>query len=367
MKKILVAPLNWGLGHATRCMPIINQLLTKDCEVIIASDGRSLQLLQQEYPQLKTIELPAYQINYGSSGEEFVQTMVIQIPKILRQIRKEYLHLQRIVDFYDIDIVISDNRYGCWSKKAYTIFITHQLFIKMPDHLQYLEPLVKWFNQRFINQFDACWIPDYDDAEINLTGELAHKYTLNKERYHFIGPLSRFTKNIDPINIDFPKADILIVLSGPEPQRSLFEEKILGQVKGIQEKICVIRGITETTQHKHLNPHLSIIDHLTAHALNAAMLHAKIIIARTGYSTIMDLVKLGKTAILVPTPGQTEQEYLARYFMDKKMFYCPAQKDFELKQAIALSRISHYNGNKKNNQLEIILNNLFKKEQSKNK
>ncbi len=358
--KILIAPLNWGLGHATRCMPIINALLERGHEVMIASDGRTLALLRAEYPQLKAIDLAGYQIHYNSGEKGFVRTMVEQIPKILRLIHKEHQQLQRIVEFYKVDAVISDNRFGCWSKQVPCVFMTHQLFIQMPSNLWFLEPAVKWVNFGFMRQYDRCWVPDFADKELSLSGDLAHRFSVDLKRFRFVGPLSRLKKKMDhPPRLAIDSLDILMVLSGPEPQRSIFEELLLKQAKQIDRQVLLVRGVTEKQESKTINEGLYSINYLTATELNTALLAAKVVIARAGYSTIMDLVSLEKSAILVPTPEQTEQEYLATSFKERGLFFAVNQADFDLTEA--LEKVGDYQGisMKKVDLLESAIEELF--------
>ncbi len=331
---ILVAPLNWGLGHATRCIPIIKALLAHNCRMILACDGRALTLLQKEFPDLESIQLKSYEIRYQKKGN-FVSTVLSQVPKILKSIRQEHQALQQLVEEYDIDIVLSDNRYGLWSPKTYNVFMSHQLFIRMPKGLRFLEPLVFKVNHRYIAQFDECWIPDFAD-EYSLAGDLSNREVLDPKRYHFIGPLSR----MEQVEVDL-EWDLVIVLSGPEPQRSLFEEKLIQQAQEIPKKTLLIRGVTETANTKKINEWLRIKDHLTSADLNKAILSAKLVLARSGYSTVMDLYRLNKPAILVPTPGQTEQEYLASYLMQKKYFFCVNQEPFQLSEV--LEKVESFN------------------------
>ncbi len=337
---VLIAVLNWGLGHATRCMPIIDQLLNAGVEIIIASDGRSLALLQKEYPQLSYLTLQSYQINYNSQDGRFVSTMLRQVPKIFYYIYQEHRQLQKIINQYDIDVVISDNRYGCWSKKAYAIFMTHQIFIRMPQRFRFLEPFLLRINQTFINRYNVCWIPDYPQSTQSLTGDLAHQQALPSEQYRFIGALSRFSPTLD---IKMQKRyELLIIISGPEPQRTLFEKQLLEQVLPLKRSTLIVRGITETDKEESLNEWVNLVNHLDAKALNRAILAAEVVVSRAGYSTIMDLVALRKTAILVPTPEQTEQEYLADFFKQKKIFYTSPQHHFNLTKA--LEELPNYKG-----------------------
>ena len=184
-KRILICPLDWGLGHATRCIPIIRLLLAKNAEIIVAADAGPLALLKQEFPQLTFIQLKGYNIQYPKSGSMKVK-MLLSIPKIVNGIKEEHEALDKIIDKHKIDIVISDNRYGCWSKKIKSIFITHQLMIKAPFGENVLHKKVL----KYIDNYDECWVPDVADS-VNLSGDLTHKYTIPKNTF-FVGALSRF-------------------------------------------------------------------------------------------------------------------------------------------------------------------------------
>jgi len=343
---ILIAVLNWGLGHATRVMPIINYLLEKGFRVIIASDGRALQLLQKEYPQLITTCLPAYNINYNDVNGSFVKTMAWQIPKILRGIYAEYRLLQTIVDEYAVNAIISDNRYGCFHASVPSVFISHQLFMQLPKSIKYLENILWRMNRYLISNFDHCWIPDYAHTTNNLSGILAHKKVFTATPVQFLGPLSRFQRLrvIAPtiqIKLTGEKLfniansyTILVVISGPEPQRSIFEKLVLKQALAMQKNTLIVRGITEKQLYRQYNRYVTSVNYLTSKQLSLVISNSKYVISRAGYSTIMDLVALGKTAILVPTPQQTEQEYLAERLMKATYFYCVKQQEFDLLTAI---------------------------------
>ena len=323
MKRILITPLNWGLGHATRCMPIINECLAQGAEVIIGSDGRALHLLQKEYPQLQFITLPAYNITYKSSN--MLLNIAPQSFKILRAIWAEHLVIQQIIQTHQIDIIISDNRYGCYSKHVQSIFITHQLNIKIPN--PFLQKMVAFFNQILIKRFDECWIPDFEKEENSLSGILGHRSSLKKKTY--LGALTRMKYQKTSI-----KNDILIILSGPEPQRTYLEEQLLEQAETLSESVIFIKGKTDLEDNITQKNNLTIYNYMTAQQLNQTILESEIIITRSGYSTILDLAVLGKKAILIPTPGQTEQEYLADYFHKKNVFYYQKQKSLNLKMAL---------------------------------
>jgi len=329
-KKVLICVLNWGLGHATRCVPIIGELQRQGAEVALASDGRALDLLQKEFPDLATYDLPAYNVSYRT-GNMFLN-IAPQLPKILRAVISEKKALKKLIKKYQFDCVISDNRFGCYSDKTPSIFMTHQLRIKMP--FAPLEALIASINQFFIKKFDTCWIPD-TAGKNNLSGKLSHGITGLPTK--FIGVLSRIKK------IDIPQRyDVLIVLSGPEPQRTILEEILTEQALTMDKKVLIVQGKTERNSHIFLNDTTEVISYLTSKKLSEVMSAAKVIISRSGYSTIMDLAMMSKNAILIPTPGQTEQEYLADNLMKSGVFYSEKQKDFSLTNA--LKRAENYSG-----------------------
>ena len=321
--KVLIAPLNWGLGHATRCMPIINELGRRKIDVLLASDGGSLDLLRKEYPLLPTFELPPYDIKYSTSNMAF--NMLMQAPKIKRAIAVEHKAIEQIVQEQDVSVIISDNRFGCFSKKVYSIFMSHQLNIKAP--LRAAEKIIGYWNKSQINNFDFCWVPDYATSP-NLSGDLSHPSPIAKVAY--LGPLSRLTTSTQQTI----EREVLVILSGPEPQRSHLEKIILKQAKELDDRFLIVRGKIDDPDRKQVADHIEIIGHLTAKELNKVINSSKVIIARSGYSTLMDLAKVGKPAILIPTPDQTEQEYLARRFHQLGIFYSQTQKDFQLKKAL---------------------------------
>lgn len=338
MKRILITPLNWGLGHATRCMPIINELLKQNAEVIIATDGRAFHLLSKEYPKLTILQLPPYDITYKSKN--MMRNIAPQLPKIIKAIATEYKAIQKIIKEYQIDAIISDNRFGCNHSKIHSVFITHQLNIQIPSNL--VQPQVNFFNKQFIQRFDACWIPDFEMEKDSLSGSLSRNIGLKNIEY--LGALTRM-KHFEVSK----KYDVLIILSGPEPQRTFLEKQLIEQASKLSLKILLIKGKTEEQNEIVEIGNLSIQNFMTAHELNEAILASDVIVTRSGYSTIMDLVVLGKRAILIPTPGQTEQEYLAKRFEEQGIYHLQEQNSINLKKA--LTTVQNYSGYQlKNNQ-----------------
>ena len=320
--RVLIAPLDWGLGHATRCIPIIKELISQNCEVFIAAGGKGGFLLKKEFPSSVFLRINCYKIRYSSNKKWLPFKLLLQFPGIIFSIWKEKLWLKKIVNKYRIDAVISDNRFGMYSKKIPSVYITHQLLIKTGNIFS--ERILQKLHYYFIRKYSICWVPDF--KENGIAGELTHPEKI-PPNIVYIGPLSRFE-----ILNDIPKIyDLLISVSGPEPQRTLFEKMILSQLINLDKKTLFVRGLPEEIKElKTERESMAIVNHLSAEELNKAFQQSKMIISRSGYTTIMDLAKLGKNAVLVPTPGQTEQEYLSHFLMQKKYFYSVEQDKFSL-------------------------------------
>jgi UDP-N-acetylglucosamine:LPS N-acetylglucosamine transferase len=371
-KKILIAPLNWGLGHATRCMPLIDELLRQGADVMLASDGAALQLLREEYPQLPIFELPAYNIRYPFNS--MMLSMVTQMPKILRGCLGEYFWLRKFIKTHKIDIVISDNRFGFFNKNTYNIFMTHQANILIPS--KWMQRWVNRVNHFFIKKFHTLWIPDFEN-EPNLAGQLAHENLPKSLIIKYLGGLSRMKPPIETLK----KYQVIAVLSGPEPQRTHLEKIILEQFekmvpppdtlgtspyfdsKNLENKpFLLVRGVMNDTIFNLKNKKIEIHNYLKAKELQEKINQSNVMICRSGYSTIMDLVTLKIPAILIPTPGQTEQEYLASELMRKNLFYTQNQDKLDLE--VALENVKNYEGfGKFQNQQETlsqIVNDLLK-------
>jgi UDP:flavonoid glycosyltransferase YjiC (YdhE family) len=339
---VLIAPLDWGLGHATRCIPIINELIRQGARVTIAASGGQKTLLYEQFPLLEFIEIPGYELSF-KRGLLLKWALILRIKVILKQIKKENKWLEETVKSHEINGVISDNRYGLFHKKLYSVFITHQLNIQsgwgyhvnigsLPLAVgSWIDKKIMKWNYRFIMKFSACWIPDL--AENNsLSGMLSHPAILPPIPVKYIGILSRFKKEEKKIISNY----LLILISGPEPQRTDFENILLGQLAISNMQSVVVRGLPGTANsNSFVREGLKIYNHLPADKLNELMNRSEFIIARSGYSTIMDLVTLKRNAILVPTPGQTEQEYLASYMQEKKWMFSVQQKNFNLENVLS--------------------------------
>ncbi len=325
--KVIVAPLDWGLGHATRCIPIIRQLLKDDYEVIIAAEKAQLQLLALEFPSLRFISLRGYRLNYGGKSVITTLKIILQIPKILIQINRENRWLNIFLKKEHIDAIISDNRYGLYSKKIISVFITHQLCIKTPFG-KMVEKKLQQLNYRYINNFNSCWVPDFEGTG-GLAGELSHPKIFPATGISYLGLLSRFEKRS---RVAIYK--LLMLLSGPEPQRTVLENIFLRELKSFTGKAILVRGLPEEKKSIIISPDTDVYNHLSASELNNKMCESDMVICRSGYSTVMDLARTGNKTVMIPTPGQTEQEYLASYLVEKKWALKIDQKDFSLPEAI---------------------------------
>jgi len=323
-KKILIAPLDWGLGHATRCIPVARALEKEGYEVLFCAASRSLDLLIKEFPSNQFIKLEGYNITYPKNGW-MIFSMIFQSFRILNKIRNEHKELKQIIADFEIDGIISDNRYGMYNKTIPSVFITHQINIQSPI----LSSLIRKVNLWFINKYQECWIPD---TEQNILSGSLSKIKIEKHNFKFIGPLSRFEK-LDATK----KIDILAIVSGPEPQRSIFEGLLKKQLLDSGKNSILVLGKTETNKEEKIE-NLTILNHLASKELNQAMSNSEIVISRSGYSTIMDLAALDKKAIFIPTPGQTEQIYLANLFAEQKVAFAQHQHGFKLEKALEESK-----------------------------
>lgn len=334
-QNILIAPLDWGLGHATRCIPVIKHLSACGFAVFVASSNAPKALLQKEFPTFSFIHLPGYNVQYSRYKRFLPIKILLQAKKIFSAIKKEEEILENIIAEYNINLVISDNRYGFVSQKIPSVFITHQLLIDAP--YKWLEHLIQKINYRYINKFTECWVPDFE-ARINLSGKLSHPSSLPSVPLKYIGPLSRFSV----VKNEEIKYTFLAILSGPEPQRTLLEEKILKTFSLLKdEKILVVRGMPEIENKISSSSNITIYNHLDTDELQVVISQSEFIISRCGYTTVMEMLSLKKKTIFIPTPGQTEQEYLASHLMQQQWAFCCKQND-DLQEKISSASKFNY-------------------------
>lgn len=355
--RILLAPLDWGLGHATRSILLINSLLELNCTVLLAAEGPTRALLEKEFPNLFFLDLKGYNITYSRNKWTLPFSIGAQIPKILTAIDDEHIWLEQVVKDYMIDAVISDNRYGLYHPDIPSIFITHQLLIKTGLG-KFADGLLQQLNYDYVNRFTECWIPDQED-DYNLGGELSHPDEKPSVPVHYIGPLSRFNGQ-QPDSVE--EKQLLILISGPEPQRTILEELLLEQLSDYSGPVVFVRGLPGNTDQLNTSANMEVHGHLSAKELKQKFDQAHLVISRCGYSTVMDLAALKKKSILIPTPGQTEQEYLATHLMQRNLALCIDQDKFKLKHALSLAASYNYSfpNLDSSNQLNKAIENLLK-------
>ncbi|RDI57042.1 glycosyltransferase [Flavobacterium glaciei] len=329
-KTILIAPLNWGLGHATRCIPIIKALQENNYIPIIASDGIALELLRKEFQNLQTLELPSYEIEYAKNGANFKWKLIQNGPKMIRAILEEKKIIKSWIEKYAIEGIISDNRLGVFSKKIPSVFITHQLNV-MTGNTTWITSKM---HQYIIKKYTECWVPDLAGT-LNLTGKLGHVDNPNL-KIKYIGPLSRLHKKLLP-----KKYDLLVILSGPEPQRGMLEKHLKKEIASYKGNAIFIEGNIEKVQKITTMQNVTYYNFMNSTELEQAFNESEMVLCRSGYTTIMDLAQLRKKAFFIPTPGQYEQEYLAKKLKKEGLIPYATQDDFKMEN---IEQIHDYKG-----------------------
>jgi len=297
--RILVAPLDWGLGHSTRCIPIIQRLLDLGAVPVIGADNGPLALLTREFPNLEHVQLPGVNIRYGE-GRNQLWSMARQFPAMVRSVQAERTLFDRIRRDLRLDGVISDQRFGIRSSELPSVIITHQVFPFTPI----AQGALRKVNLRHIARFDRCWIMD-EPAAPGLAGDLSHGRSLPANA-SYIGTVSRMR----PDGPGPARAyRVVAVISGPEPQRTLLDQLLSGQLQNVPGEHLLVQGLPAKSGTEQVG-NVTKVPHMNATELAAHLAASEFIVSRSGYTTLMDLVALGRTAVVIPTPGQAEQEYL---------------------------------------------------------
>lgn len=326
--KVLIAPLNWGLGHATRCAALVRQYMNEGHEVVVGGDGASLTWLKRYFPTLRYVELAPLELTYGK-GKSQVWAMLRALPKLIRWSWEDAARLNQILSLEPFDLIISDNRFGLYTSRVRCVYMTHQLWIRLPRFWRWLEPLAARLHARIYNKFNEVWVPDYEEK--GLSGILGHPQFVQRKpelraKVRYIGPLSRFgTYQLRSAQTTMASANnngvsqhhypVVALLSGLEPQRTLLEQQIMSDYADRAEQVLIVRGLVQEPFTTLQRSSITLVPWLGDAELVSALQGADKIICRSGYSTIMDLEKLGllAKAEFIPTPGQPEQEYLAEY------------------------------------------------------
>ena len=324
-KKILVAPLDWGLGHAARSVPLIKVLCSEN-DVIIACGPSAYGFLQKELPDLEIIKIDDWRIRYPKHKINFF-TILGWIPVMLRNSIHEHRFVKRIIRSRGIDCIVSDNRYGLLYKGLECYIITHQVYPKMPRGFGFLENLGGWMFKKYLSRFNKVLIPDFERGD-NLSGSLAADRDLPHERFVRIGILSRFNYS-QAETPAFHQIPVLVLMSGQENQRTVLENKIIAALDGLELNVLFVRGVGESRPTINNTKNITFRNLLSGNELRDALMAAELIICRAGYSTLCDVVALKKRAVIIPTPGQTEQEYLAER-LDCRFGFRSLSQDYDL-------------------------------------
>ena len=332
MKRILVSPLSWGLGHATRDLPIIRYLLERGHHVTVAAEGRALALLKQEVPQCAFVELLDYPPPY-SAGRHFVPRFMAMAPVMLWAIERETFQMRRLLAREHFDLILSDNRFRVRSRHIPSFVIAHQLRFMTPERLTGFEFITEFFNYVYLSPFDRIIVPDSADPTMNLSGRLSHemRWLRTDTKVYYAGILSSVSRASVPQDVD-----LFISISGPEPQRTQLEQIILAHVGEVRAgRIVITLGKPEVKDERQLDGRTTVYGYLDRAGQQEMMNRARMIVCRSGYTTVMELAELGKKALFIPTPGQTEQEYLGRYYAQRGFFHSVSQYELDLARDLA--------------------------------
>ena len=332
-KKVLIAPLDWGLGHATRCIPVITAFIELGYDVTIATEGPHEIILREAFPGLTFLRLKGYHIRYSKNANGFAFKMIVQIPRILYNILREFWWLYATNKHQQYDLIVSDNRLGFFHLKTPSVFITHQLNMQTP--YSWSTNLLQWILYTWLKLFyDMVWVPDME-GEQNLSGILGNpklKPSIPIWHMNCLSRLAVFANH--QVDEKQPSNLFLGIVSGPEPQRSIFQEILWTEGNQLQQPFKLIAGTAGQANNHAVSEFGSIVPHLGGPDLVKAIENAKYIISRGGYTSLMELIPLHKPLILVPTPGQTEQVYLAKRWQEKGWAIAYDQSEFHLKTAL---------------------------------
>jgi uncharacterized protein (TIGR00661 family) len=331
MKHVLVSPLSWGLGHATRDLPIIRCMLARGHHVTVVATGRALALLRQEVPQCDFVEIKDYPTPY-SATRFFVPKFLAMAPVMLAAIERETILVRRLFKRQKFDLILSDNRFRVRSDDVPSFCISHQLRFMTPQSLRFFEFLTEFFNWVYLRPFDRIIVPDAPDESQNLSGRMSHQMRWLKpgKQVYYAGILASVSR------MDVPEdVDVFVSISGPEPQRTELERIVMERIADVKaDRIVITLGKPEVKEVRQVGRNITVYGYLDRKGQQEMMNRAKLVVCRSGYTTVMELAELGKKALMIPTPGQTEQEYLGRYYQEHGFFHSVSQYKLDLPRDI---------------------------------
>jgi len=337
-KAVCIAPLDWGLGHATRCIPLIHALEALNYTIYIAGEGKQTSILKEAFPNAHFIPLKGYRIHYSKEKRFLIPTILFQVPKIIISIIQEHQWLKKTNKQHPFDLIISDNRFGFFHNKIKSVFITHQLEIQTP--FNWLTRICQNISYRFINKFNACWVADMQPPN-HIAGNLVNTKPLPAIDIWYMNCLSRLQHYVQASNNE-NKIKFLGIVSGPEPQRAIFENILWNSGNELNYPFVIVAGMPDDKLYNKLTSKGNLYHHLSGKALADQINDAEFIICRGGYTTLLELIPFKKKLILIPTPGQTEQEYLAKYWHAKKWAISFEQEHFNLLDALKAAKNFEY-------------------------
>ncbi len=333
---VLFAVCSWGLGHAVRDLPLMKRIIKEGYQLTVIGEGRSLRFLKEELKgSCSYREIPDYSPAYSKKNFS-VTKFVSSLPIYIGEIIQEHNRIEKLVKLHHYDRIVSDSRFGVYKRGIPSFFIFHQLRFITPRRVKFFERFTEGFNYLFKDNFDKFLVPDTE--ENGLSGDLSHNLLYFKQdKVEYLGPISDLERKDLSQDIDY-----FISLSGPEPQRSVLEKKIINQVSSLKGKVVVTLGKPEEEKTEYLSDNIQVFSCFNRKKQQEMMNKAKLIVTRPGYTTLMELAFLGKKALFIPTPGQTEQLYLANYHKNKKNFYSVSQNNLNL--AMDVEKAKKYRG-----------------------
>jgi len=332
--EIIYAICSWGLGHSTRSLPVIRKLIEEENNITVISNGRALELLKKELgDNADFIDIVDYPILISENARQFMAKSMIYWPLFIKRIESGLQKLKKILYKKRYDLIVSDGRYDMYDRNISSYFISHQMRIMNPLRIKMFETGSEIFNRYFFNKISGVIVPDYKDY--NFSGDLSHNLKkIDEDMIHYVGALSDFRRKSLKKDIDY-----FISISGPEPQRSMLEDKILTQVSDLEGNIVMTLGKSEKSTKK-IKKNLTTYSFLTKDDREDLLNKSKLVIARSGYSTILDLGVIGAKALLIPTPGQIEQEYLGQYHNLLGTYHCVNQSSVNLKKDVKTAKLT---------------------------
>jgi uncharacterized protein (TIGR00661 family) len=349
--KVIYGICSWGLGHATRSLPVIRKLIQENHKLTIISSGRSLDLLKTELGNDgEYLDVPDYPMLISENSRQFMAKSLIYWPLFIRKMESGLQTVTKLVKKNNYDLIVSDARYDVYSKKIPTYFISHQMRIMNPLRIKKIESGSEIFNLFFFKRFREVIVPDFKEG--SLSGDLSHNLKrIDESRINYVGVLSDFSKKRMKKDIDY-----LISISGPEPQRTFFEKSLLSQINQLKGKIVITLGKTEINE-KLNNDNITTYTFLSKKIREDLLNRTKLVVSRSGYSTILDLAVIGNKALMVPTPGQIEQEYLGQYHSRKGSYFAVKQNQINLKKDV--EKAKKFTGIKRKCDVNKSVNNII--------